>query len=526
MSDDDILESAEPSATPDDAPKRPVELERRSLYRHPLAAVGGSLIASGAFAFVLLSAVDIAAEHENPYRSLVTFVGAPAIFTLGIILFFIAARLQIRKARLAGDDVQFMLRVEPSNPRYMRNLWIFLGLTFVFLAVVGWSGFKAYEATETVGFCGESCHVMDPQNVTYVNGPHARVPCVDCHIGPGGSFWVRSKIDGIRQLVATIMDTYDRPIHTPVHNLRPAQQTCEGCHWPEQFFGQKLTERTYYRTDEANSPWSISLLVNVGGGNPRTGELEGIHWHMLSAKVVEYIASDANRQVIPWVRVTDPETGEVKVFTDPNADIPDPTDPETDLRLFDCMDCHNRPSHAFDPPAISLNLELSKGNISRDLPYVRKVGLELINADYETKQEATAAIASGLLDYYAAEYPQVAASRTIEIDAAIDVMQRIYSDNFFPEQKTDYRERTNNLSHFANNGCFRCHFTDMQTASGERMLSSTCESCHAIVAQGPTDNVLELEDDLAGLKFIHPADIGGVWETVKCSQCHNPASGY
>jgi hypothetical protein len=485
MSDDDILESAEPSATPDDAPKRPVELERRSLYRHPLAAVGGSLIASGAFAFVLLSAVDIAAEHENPYRSLVTFVGAPAIFTLGIILFFIAARLQIRKARLAGDDVQFMLRVEPSNPRYMRNLWIFLGLTFVFLAVVGWSGFKAYEATETVGFCGESCHVMDPQNVTYVNGPHARVPCVDWHM-----------------------------------------QTCEGCHWPEQFFGQKLTERTYYRTDEANSPWSISLLVNVGGGNPRTGELEGIHWHMLSAKVVEYIASDTNRQVIPWVRVTDPETGEVKVFTDPNADIPDPTDPETDLRLFDCMDCHNRPSHAFDPPAISLNLELSKGNISRDLPFVRKVGLELINADYETKQEATAAIASGLLDYYAAEYPQVAASRTIEIDAAIDVMQRIYSDNFFPEQKTDYRERTNNLSHFANNGCFRCHFTDMQTASGERMLSSTCESCHAIVAQGPTDNVLELEDDLAGLKFIHPADIGGVWETVKCSQCHNPASGY
>ncbi len=522
VAEDEILEDGEP----DGEQRELLARERRSLYRHPLAAVGGSLIASGAFAFILLSAIDIAAEHENPYRSLVTFVGAPAIFTLGIILFVVAARLQIRKARKAGEDVHFMLRVEPSNPRYMRNLWIFLGLTFVFLGIVGWSGFKAYEATETVGFCGESCHVMDPQNVTYVNGPHARVPCVDCHIGPGGSFWVKSKIDGIRQLFATLLNTYDRPIHTPVHNLRPAQQTCEGCHWPEQFFGQKLTERTYYRTDEANSPWSISLLVNVGGGNPRTGELEGIHWHMLSAHSVEYIAADEDRQVISWVRVTDPETGEAKVFTDPDADIPDPADPDTELRLFDCMDCHNRPSHAFDPPAISLNLELSKGNISTDLPFVRSIGLLLINAEYETKEEAMASIAAGLADYYATEYPAQAASFASEIAEATEVMQRIYSDNFFPDQKTDYRERINNLSHFANNGCFRCHFTDLQTESGERMLSSTCESCHAIVAQGPTDNVLELEDDLSGLEFIHPVDIGEVWRTVKCSQCHNPASGY
>ncbi|NNC74825.1 MAG: hypothetical protein HKN93_04860, partial [Acidimicrobiia bacterium] len=319
------------------------EREARSLYRHPMAAVGGALIAAGVFAFVVLAAVDIALPGENPYRSLVTFVGAPAVIAVGLVLFAFAARIQVRKARKLGENVRFMLRVEPSDPRYMRNLWFFLGLTGVLLAIVGWSGFKAYEATDSVSFCGESCHVMDPQNVTYANGPHARVPCVDCHIGPGGSFWVKSKIDGIRQLVATATNSFDRPIKTPVESLRPAQQTCEGCHWPEQFFGQKLTNRTYFTTDEDNSPWTISLLVNVGGGNPRTGELEGIHWHMLSDIEVEYISTDEQREEIPWVRATNPDTGEVRVYADSDAEYPDPDDPDTEVRVFDCMDCHNRP---------------------------------------------------------------------------------------------------------------------------------------------------------------------------------------
>jgi nitrate/TMAO reductase-like tetraheme cytochrome c subunit len=500
----------------DEAPVEVEGLEPRSLYRHPLAALGGALIATGTFAFVVLSAVD---------RSLVTFVAAPAIFTLGIILFLIAVRLQVRKARREGERVRFVLKVDPSDPRYMRNLWVFIGLTALFFTVVGWSGFKAYEATDSSSFCGESCHVMDPQNVTYANGPHARVPCVDCHIGPGGSFWVRSKIDGIRQVVATMTDSYERPIHTPVRSLRPAQETCEGCHWPEQFFGQKLINRTYYRTDEANSPWTISLLVNVGGGNPRTGELEGIHWHMLSENNVEYIATDDDRQEIPWVRVTNTETGQVTLFTDPDGEVPEPDDPDVEIRLFDCMDCHNRPSHSFQPPAEAMNLEISKGNISRDLPFIRSLGLELLNADYETKSEGSAAIASGIADFYNTEYLDVAYELREEVAQAITALQRVYDDNFFPELKTDYRARINNLSHFVNDGCFRCHFTDLQTETGQRM-SANCESCHSIVAQGPTDDLTRMDDDLSGLDFEHPANIGGVWQTVKCTQCHNPASGY
>ncbi|MBT8211897.1 MAG: NapC/NirT family cytochrome c, partial [Acidimicrobiia bacterium] len=418
------------------------EPERRSLYRHPLAALGGALIAAGVFAFVVLAAVDIAFQGENPYRALVTFVGAPAVITVGVIFFLLGARIQVRQARKRGEKVRFMLRVEPSDPRYMRNLWLFLGLTGVFIAIVGWSGFKAYEATDSVSFCGESCHVMDPQNVTYQNGPHARVACVECHIGPGGSFWVKSKIDGIRQVIATATNSYDRPIKTPVEDLRPAQETCEGCHWPEQFFGQKLIDRTYFRTDEANSPWTISLLVNVGGGNPRTGELEGIHWHMLSDIEVEYIATDERRQEISWVRSTDPETGEVTVYADADREYPDPDDPDTEIRSFDCMDCHNRPSHSFQPPATSLNLELTNGNLSSELPFIRRLGLDLLNAEYETHDEATAAIADGLQNFYNTEYPDEADDFADRIRQATEVLQRVYVNNFFPEYKTDYRART------------------------------------------------------------------------------------
>jgi hypothetical protein len=500
--------------------------ETRSLYRHPLAAVGGALVVAGLLAFVVLVIIDIFAAGENPYRSLVTFIGTPAVVLVGLIIFLIAVRIQVVRARKRGEDVRFMLRVEPSDPRYMRNLWLFLGLSALFVTIAAFSGFKAYEATDSVAFCGSACHeVMGPQDVTYLAGPHARVPCVDCHIGPGGSFWVKSKIDGIRQVVAVTTNNFDRPIATPVESLRPAQETCEGCHWPEQFLGQKLLTKSYFRTDEANSPWTISMLLNIGGGNPRTGRLEGIHWHMLSAQQVEYIATDERRQDIAWVRVTDASGREVAVYTHPEAEPIDPESEDLEVRVFDCMDCHNRPSHDFLPPATAMNLEMSKGSISSDLPYIRKLGLELLNAPHETTSDGIAAITRGVQDFYLRNYNGRYEELRTDIERAIEVLRDIYTANFFPEMRTDYRARDNDLSHFVNEGCFRCHFSDLETDNGEK-ISSDCDSCHTIVAQGPSANVADLPSDINGLTFEHPVEIGDVWQTIRCTQCHTPASGY
>jgi len=244
-----------------------------------MAALGGALFLAGGFLFLILMLIDISSHSENPYRSLVTFVAAPGIMLLGVLFFLMSVWIQVHRARKRGEEVRFNLSIDPSDPKYMRNLWVFLGLSAGLILLVSYAGTEAYDATESVGFCGETCHeVMEPQYVTYHNSPHARVRCADCHIGPGASFWVKSKIDGLRQVWASAFDTYSRPIETPVKSLRPAQQTCEQCHWPQQFYGDKLITRTYYRTDEENSPWTISLRVKVGGGHPEvTGRVEGIH---------------------------------------------------------------------------------------------------------------------------------------------------------------------------------------------------------------------------------------------------------
>lgn len=497
---------------------------RRNLFTFPMTAIGGGMMAAGVLAFLILAAIDLASGVENPYRAIVTWIGIPAVVTLGALLVVIGGFRHARKARKRGERIRFALRIEPSNPRYMRNLALFLGITIVLLAIVAYSGVRAYEATESTAFCGDTCHqVMGPQNTTYQASAHARVPCTECHIGPGGSFWVKSKIDGIRQVWKTMFDSFERPIATPIETLRPAQETCEECHWPEQFYGQQLLNINYYRTDEANSPWTISMLVNVGGGNPRTGRLEGIHWHMITDNTIEYIATDEQRQEIPWVRVTD-GAGTATVYADADEAI-DPDDDRYEIRVFDCIDCHNRPSHSFQPPATAINLEMSRGTISRNLPFIRQVGLDLLNAEYQTTEEANAAIPAGLTSFYETEYPGDLEALRAEIEMAADTLVGVYNENFFPEMRTDYRARTNNLSHFVNDGCFRCHNPELQSASGST-ISNDCDSCHSIVAQGPSDDLDALVTDLGGLEFEHPVDIGDVWRTVKCTQCHTSTQGY
>ena len=499
---------------------------RRSLLRHPMGGVGGALFAAGVLLFFILLLIDITGgASENPYRSLVTFVIAPFVIFLGLGLFSVSAWMQARRAKKLGRPFEFTLSFNTADPHYVRNVWIFLGISALLIILVIYSGTKAYEATDSVEFCGETCHVvMTPQSVTYRNSAHARVPCVACHIGPGASFYVRAKIDGIRQLYATAVNSFSRPIETPVQNLRPAQETCEGCHWPRQFYGDKMITKTYYKSDEDNSPWTIKLLVKIGGGNPRTGKLEGIHWHMIGTNAIDYIAEDEKHQEISWVRLVN-EQGDTTIYKDPDTPNPDLDDPSLEIRRFDCMDCHNRPSHSFLPPANAMNLALSTRRINPILKNIRALGLELLNAEYSTRKEANKAIEDGLYNYYKENYPDLAENNKPDIYQAKRALHEIYNNNFFPEMNTDYRVRENNLSHFVNDGCFRCHDGIKENQMGIK-LSTECTTCHLIVSQGPSENVSELESNLAGLRFHHPEDIDDAWEEMLCTECHTPESGY
>jgi len=46
----------------------------------------------------------------------------------------------------------------------------------------------------------------------YQNSAHARVACVQCHIGPGAEWYVKSKINGAYQVYSVMFEKYSRPI--------------------------------------------------------------------------------------------------------------------------------------------------------------------------------------------------------------------------------------------------------------------------------------------------------------------------
>ena len=245
--------------------------------------------------------------------------------------------------------------MEASGGRRRRQLVTALACTFLFLMLTSLGSYRSFQETESPGFCGALCHpVMKPEYTTYKFSPHARVRCMECHIGPGASWFVRSKLSGLYQVYATVTNKYPRPIPVPVQNLRPAPETCEQCHWPEKFFGWLELRRQFFLPDKQNTPWNIRLLVHVGGAEASRGPVGGIHWHMIVSNRMEYIATDESRQTIPWVRVTNQKTGAFTVYESKNNPLT-PEQKTLPMRVLDCVDCHNRPTHIFDSPYSALD---------------------------------------------------------------------------------------------------------------------------------------------------------------------------
>jgi hypothetical protein len=210
-----------------------------------------------------------------------------------------------------------------------------------------------------------------------------------------------------------------RPIETPVKNMRPARDTCEQCHWPEKFVGN--LDRTFYHylSDDANTPFAVQLLLKVGGGGT-DGPPTGIHWHVNKDEKVEYIATDAQRQVIPWVRVTDVATGKATVYQD-KAFHDDPA--KYTVRTMDCIDCHSQPSHRFLSPNEAVDDAITAGRLDRSVPKLELNVVTALIASYQTNDEALQKIAASLR----AAYPNLAG-----LDGLIAEAQHIYQDNFFP----------------------------------------------------------------------------------------------
>ena len=248
-------------------PTNPSEA-RPQLMRNWLSMTGLIIVLGSVFSFLFLFTMDAFSRSSNPYVGLLTYIVSPGFFFLGS--FLAVAGILLRRRKVKRDAALIpTLRIDLSRPRDRRILGWFMFGGAVFLLISAMGSYHAYEYTESVQFCGQACHtVMKPELVTYEHGPHARVACTECHIGRGATWFVRSKISGTYQLYAVAFDKYPRPVPTPIKNLRPAQETCEECHWPKKFVGNVERSINYYLSDATNTPFTINLLMKVGGGDP------------------------------------------------------------------------------------------------------------------------------------------------------------------------------------------------------------------------------------------------------------------
>jgi len=356
-------------------------------------------------------------------------------------------------------------------------------------------GVEAYHYTESSEFCGTVCHTMDPQFSRYEFSEHANVECAKCHIGPGASFFVKSKIDGIRQVYAMFANTFSRPIKTPVHDLRPARETCETCHSPTSFTDNIIKTIRHYDDDEANTPLQATLILKMGGWEESTGISQGIHWHVTNP--VYYVAADQQRQVIMWVGVEDPDGTTRDDFArdllnmNSTAFLEDARE-NGEVRQLDCIDCHNRTAHRIPSPEEAVDLAITNGQISIDLPYIRKLAVELLSPVYPSDSAAYQTI-DELATFYQEEYPAVLEDQREAVDEAVAKVKKIYSETNFAEMQLNWQSTPDNEKHTPFPGCFRCH-DDKHVAvdqdGQEETISAQCNTCHSVPIVGRGDEML------------------------------------
>ena len=439
---------------------------------HWLSLLGMGLVATALISWLFVLPLQVRGHVDNPYIGIVVFMVVPIVLVAGLAMvpvgvFFARRRARERLEEHIGD-----------RKAAVRRLLVYLGVVTLINVIVGTQAtYRAVEHMESVQFCGQTCHVMTPEFRAHEASPHARVQCVECHVGEGASGWLESKMAGTRQLVEVVANSYPRPIPSAIESGRlvPARETCERCHWPEKFVSARLKVITKFAEDEANTPSQTVLMMMVGGSITK-----GIHGsHFAPGIEIRFAASDGKRQKIPWVEYRDTRKGETRSYRAEDA----ASGVENGLPRYamQCVDCHNRPTHAFDLPDRAMDKAMSLGQMPATLPFLKKKGVELLKTEYPSNAEAERRIPADLVAYYRQAYPKVASEREPDVAAAAKALVRIYDTNVFPDLRVGWGQYPNNLGHEAFPGCFRCHDGQHKGADG-RTITQDCGVCHEAVA--------------------------------------------
>ncbi len=442
-----------------------------SATRNPISLIGAAITTAMAVVFLVLLALEMGGQLRNPYLGLLLFVAVPAVFLFGLILIPIGAWRHRRRV-LAGRAAPDWPVIDMRLPRTRTVIFAVALLTFVNLVIVSLAAYGTVHHMESAEFCGTTCHTtMEPEWKAYQVSPHAKVACVNCHVGPGAEALVESKITGTRQLWQLFTNNVPTPVPAPVRNMRPARETCQVCHWAEKVHGDTLKVIREYADDDANTETVTTLQLHVGGGHAAAGAGSGIHWHMNIDNQIEFISTDSQRQTIPWVKLTD-RNGTVREYA------VDGVTPEQlaqgERRTMDCIDCHNRPAHTFEPaPERAVDNAIAGGSVPRTLPFARREAVAAVKDSYGSRDDARRGIDARLRKAFASHASDPALPRLIA------GVQEIYERNVFPAMKVSWGTYPNNIGHVFFNGCFRCHDDNHKSKDGS-VIKQDCESCHAM----------------------------------------------
>ena len=453
------------------------------LSNNVISFTGVLLTTGGAISWLFLLPVYFGEGFQNPYLGILSFLILPGLFFGGLLMIPLGMMLRRGIKRRKGHYPAEFPPINWKNREFRRLVVFAVVATCVNFVIGGHLSYSAVRHMDSVEFCGQACHVMQPEFTAFEHSPHARIQCVDCHVGPGAAGFLESKWSGASRFVEIVLGTYPAPVIIQARKVLPASETCENCHAWEKPVGHRLRVLEKFAEDEENSSSKTVLLLRVGGGD----SAEGIHGaHLGNGIRVEYLA-DQGREKISWVRHTNATRGAVE-FVDPDG-IPDEL-AGSEPRVMDCTDCHNRPAHAFESADRALNNALAKKRIDPSLPMVKKTALELLERSYESHAEAERELASGLDDFYQSQYPEVHAARGQAIRQAGRELAAIYKRNVFPEMKVGWGTYPNQIGHTEFPGCFRCHDGLHATAGGET-ITQDCGVCHELLAiEEPAPEIL------------------------------------
>jgi hypothetical protein len=450
----------------------------RGVSTNWVGSLGVSLTTSVFLLFITVELLRMLGILTSTYIGLITYMALPALFIFGLVLipvgWFILLKSTGKKTKELLNDRFEDLDVEGKTfgSNLMRTILI---LTIVNILFLGGGTARMLHFMEEPEFCGTACHgVMQPEWATYQDSPHAHVACVECHVGEGTGALIDSKINGLWQVISVTLDLYEKPIPTPVHQLRPARETCEKCHWPDKFYGNRLLSEVRYSKDEESTPKYTTLSMKVGSGKGNSnGE---IHWHIADQNEVLYASLHDEREKMLWVDSKQPD-GSYKRFT--NRKLSGQTDDV--VRTMDCVDCHNRATHIYEDPDVAIDNRIAEGLISRNLPFIKREAVSAITRSYPTKEAGLEGIANQLTNFYRINYGKQMGSFLVDLDQAIETCQIVYDKNIHQNMNVTWGVYPNNLGHQQGDGCFRCHNPNM-VDENEQAISDDCTLCHSILA--------------------------------------------